>query len=185
MNNAKRMLSFFMMIILVVTIQGTTVFANDSVDAVLVPTTDKMIQDLDMASQKLADGTISRCEYDSILLDIYQIKNTRSNLKAAVQSNDYYPEVQTGYIDHEGVVYLYEEGLKNAATASAAVSLLLSALPGAGWGLGAISVICAYAGKSALESAVNRAYFSGKGIIVYYQIHKSITRLNRVRYVVG
>ena len=66
MNNAKRMLSFFMMIILVVTIQGTTVFANDSVDAVLVPTTDKMIQDLDMASQKLADGTISRCESMSL-----------------------------------------------------------------------------------------------------------------------
>lgn len=35
-------------------------------------------------------------------------------------------------------------------------------------------------GKSALESVVNRAFFSGKGIIVYYQIHESLTSMRKV-----
>lgn len=72
-----------------------------------------------------------------------------------------------------------------AKTAEAAIGALIGIMPGAGWGLSAISVVAAYGGKSALEKAVNQAYFAGKGIKVYYQIHVSIQSLNKVRYVVG
>lgn len=41
-----------------------------------------------------------------------------------------------------------------------------------------------YGGKSALERAVDKAYYSGKGIAVYYQIHHSVQSYNRVSYVV-
>lgn len=163
----------------------TTAFASNLQESALVPTTDEMIQELDIASQKLAEGTINNQEYDSILLNIYKIRSNNSTIKKLARSSDYYPEVQAGYINYDGVVYLYTQGLKNAATANAAISLLMSALPGAGWGLGLISVVSAYGGKSSLELAVNRAYASKKGIIIYYKIHKSITSLNTVRYVVG
>ncbi|MDO4490138.1 MAG: hypothetical protein Q4B85_03590 [Lachnospiraceae bacterium] len=121
---------------------------------------------------------------DTAIIDIYQLGDVNNN-KASTQANDYYPEVQAGYINNDGVEYLYSDGLRYASTASAAIGLLLSFNPAAGWGLSAISIVCAYGGKSALESAVNQAHNAGLGIKVYYQIHKSITSLNRVRYVVG
>ncbi|MCI8630406.1 MAG: hypothetical protein HFE57_13120 [Firmicutes bacterium] len=61
---------------------------------------------------------------------------------------------------------------------------MASFMPGAGWGLSAIGVAAAYGGKSALERAVDKAYYSGKGIAVYYQIHHSVQSYNRVSYVV-
>jgi hypothetical protein len=146
---------------------------------VLKPTSVEMVQELDEASHMLGEGLITQAEYDAMLLDIYQI-----NTAARASDDEYYPEVQAGYIDYEGVVYLYEEGLDNAKTAQAAISLLASFMPGAGWGLSAIGVAAAYGGKSALERAVDKAYYSGKGIAVYYQIHHSVQSYNRVSYVV-
>ena len=80
------------------------------------------------------EGLISQAEYDAMLLDIYQI-----NTAARASDDEYYPEVQAGYINHEGVVYLYEEGLPNAKTAEAAISFLIGAKID---GLGAFSYRC-------------------------------------------
>ena len=146
----------------------------------LKPTSVEMIQALDEASRMFGEGIISQKEYESMLLDIYQINVTTR----AVNDDDYYPEVQAGYINYEGVVYLYEEGLRNAKTVEAAISALFSVLPGAGWGVTAMGIAVAAGGKTAFEKAVEEAYYSGKGIAVYYQIHHSVQSLNKVRYVV-
>ena len=108
----------------------------------------------------LGEGLISQAEYDAMLLDIYQI-----NTAARASDDEYYPEVQAGYINHEGVVYLYEEGLPNAKTAEAAILFLIGAkINGVGWGLSAIGVAAAYGGKSALETAVNKAWKDEKRV---------------------
>ena len=52
---------------------------------------------------------------------------------------------------------------------------MISAVPGCGWGLSAVS----------LASSVHKAYYKKKGIKVYYKIHKSVMSMNKVRYVVG
>lgn len=52
------------------------------------------------------------------------------------------------------------------------------------WGLSAIGVAAVYGGKSALETAVNKAWKDEKGIGVYYKIHHSVQSYNKVRYVV-
>lgn len=81
--------------------------------------------------------------------------------------------------------YLYKEGLKKVKIASAAISLMIKAVPGCGWGLSAVSAASAYAGYSSFEKAVHKAYYKKKGIKVYYKIHKSVMSMNKVRYVVG
>lgn len=164
---------------------SNVVFAETQEPTLLEPTSIDMINSLDEASNMLGDGIINEEEYASMLLDIYQLNNADLGLLSNARASDYYPEVQAGYIDYEGVKFLYEGGLDAAKTAEAAVGALISFIPGAGWGLSAVSVVVAYGGKSALEKAVNQAYFAGKGIKVYYQIHVSIQSLNKVRYVVG
>ena len=62
---------------------------------------------------------------------------------------------------------------------------MISAVPGCGWGLSAVSLASSYGGYSALEKAVHKAYYKTKGIKVYYKIHKSVMSMNKVRYVVG
>lgn len=176
MKNLKRYSSLLLVLTLTFSLFSNVALAQTANVIPRVPT-QEMIEELDAASTMLGEGIISEEEYISMLIDIYKLSMTRSD--------DYYPEIQTGYIDPEGVEYLYEEGLRNADTAQAAIVLLMNLLPGAGWGLSAIAVIAAYGGKSALEKAVDQAYFSGKGIYIYYQIHKSIQSMNRVRYVVG
>ena len=151
----------------------------------LKPALMEMVQALDEASRMLGEGLISQAEYDAMLLDIYQI-----NAVTRASDDDYYPAVQAGYIDYEGVVYLYEEGLRNAKTAGAIISLLIGSInigkvaSVTSWGLSAMGVVSAYGGKSALEKVVDEAYYSGKGIAVYYQIHYSVQSYNRVRYVI-
>ena len=152
----------------------------------LKPALMEMVQALDEASRMLGEGLISQAEYDAMLLDIYQIN--AAVIRAS--GDDYYPEVQTGYIDYEGVVYLYEEGLPKAKSAEIAISSLISYIASitgyspVSWGLSAISAVVAYGGKSALEKAIDEAYYSGKGIAVYYQIHHSVQSYNKVEYVV-
>ena len=51
---------------------------------------------------------------------------------------------------------------------------MISAVPGCGWGLSAVSLASSYGGYSALEKAVHKAYYKKKGIKVYYKIHKSV-----------
>lgn len=80
---------------------------------------------------------------------------------------------------------MYKEGLKKTKVATTAISLMISAVPGCGWGLSAVSLASSYGGYSALEKAVHKAYYKKKGIKVYYKIHKSVKSMNKVRYVVG
>ena len=68
---------------------------------------------------------------------------------------------------------MYKEGLKKTKVATKAISLMISAVPGCGWGLSAVSLASSYGGYSALEKAVHKAYYKKKGIKVYYKIHKS------------
>lgn len=92
--------------------------------------------------------------------------------------------MQAGYINYEGVVYLYKEVLRNAKTVEAAISALFSILLGDGWGVTAMGIVVAVVGKTSFEKTVEEAYYSGKGIAVYYQIHHSVQGFNRVRYVI-
>ena len=94
-------------------------------------------------------------------------------------------KLKCGYIKYSGVKYLYKEGLKKTKVATTAISLMISAVPGCGWGLSAVSLASSYGGYSALEKAVHKAYYKKKGIKVYYKIHKSVMSMNKVRYVVG
>ena len=80
---------------------------------------------------------------------------------------------------------MYKEGLKKTKVATKAISLMISAVPGCGWGLSAVSLASSYGGYSALEKAVHKAYYKKKGIKGYYKIHKSVMSMNKVRYVVG
>ena len=105
--------------------------------------------------------------------------------KVRKANSAYYPEVECGYIKYSGVKYLYKEGLKKTKVATTAISLMISAVPGRGWGLSAVSLASSYGGYSALEKAVHKAYYKKKGIKVYYKIHKSVMSMNKVRYVVG
>lgn len=152
----------------------------------LKPASMEMVQALDEASRMFGEGLISQAEYDAMLLDIYHINAAVTR----ASGNDYYPAVQAGYIDYEGVIYLYEEGLRNAKTARAVIVLLIGCINAGNlasvtsWGLSAMGVVSAYGGKSALEKAVDEAYYSGKGIAVYYQIHHSVQSYNKEEYVV-
>ena len=71
---------------------------------------------------------------------------------------------------------MYKEGLKKTKVATTAISLMISAVPGCGWGLSAVSLASSYGGYSALEKAVHKAYYK-KGIKVYYKIFSSGTVL--------
>ena len=44
---------------------------------------------------------------------------------------------------------------------------MISAVPGCGWGLSAVSLASSYGGYSALEKAVHKAYYKKKGIKIY------------------
>lgn len=161
MRHLKKLFSLFLAVVVAFSIHSNVVFAAETQEfTVLEPTSNDMINSLDEASNMLGEGLISEEEYTSILLDIYQLNNTDLGLLSNVRASDYYPEVQAGYIDYEGVKYLYEEGLGLAKTAEAAIGALIGIMPGAGWGLSAISVVAAYGGKSALEKAVNQACFA-------------------------
>ena len=61
---------------------------------------------------------------------------------------------------------MYKEGLKKTKVATTAISLMISAVPGCGWGLSAVSLASSYGGYSALEKAVHKAYYKKKGIKV-------------------
>ena len=61
---------------------------------------------------------------------------------------------------------MYKEGLKKTKVATTAISLMISAVPGCGWGF-------------------QQFPYKKKGIKVYYKIHKSVMSMNKVRYVVG
>lgn len=184
MKIIRKTLSIILSAVFVISSLGQTAYAEEVKQTRISPNTFEMIQTLDEISQDLGNGIISIQEYDAAIIDIYELEDVTNN-KAITQASDYYPEVQAGYINNAGVEYLYHDGLRYASTAGAAIGLLLNFNSAAGWGLSAISVVCAYGGKSALESAVDQAHSAGLGIKVYYQIHKSITSLNRVRYVVG
>lgn len=54
--------------------------------------------------------------------------------KVRKANSAYYPEVECGYIKYSGVKYLYKEGLKKTKVATTAISLMISAVPGCGWG---------------------------------------------------
>lgn len=147
-----------------------------------------LVSQLDQSSIMLQNGTIDENEYITKLIAIYNLDDKNifnSGNKLAKANNSYYPEVQCGYIKYSGVKYLYKKGLKISKTASDAIALLMSAIPGCGWGLSAIALCSSYGGYSSLEKAVHKAYSKKKGIKVYYKIHKSITSMNKVRYVVG
>lgn len=57
---------------------------------------------------------------------------------------------------------MYKEGLKKTKVATTAISLMISAVPGCGWGLSAVSLASSYGGYSALEKAVHKAYYKKK-----------------------
>lgn len=186
MRRLRKIFALFLTVVVVFSMHSNVVFAAETQEPTLLePTSIDMINSLDEASNMLGEGIINEEEYVSMLLDIYQLNNTDLGLLSNVRASDYYPEVQAGYINYEGVKYLYEEGLRNAETIEAICAVLIGMSPQAGWGISAISVVAAYGSKSSLEKAVNQAYFAGKGIKVYYQIHVSIQSLNKVRYVVA
>ena len=54
--------------------------------------------------------------------------------KVRKANSAYYPEVECGYIKYSGVKYLYKEWLKKTKVATTAISLMISAVPGCGWG---------------------------------------------------
>lgn len=189
MRRLKKLFLLFLVAVVVFSMYSNVAFAETQEPTLLESTSIDMIHSLDEASIMLGEGLINEEEYISMLLNIYQLNNTNFGLVPNIRVSDYYPEVQVGYIDYEGVKYLYEEGLALAKTAGAACAFLIGAsMAGAGWGFLAVAVVrifVAYGGKSDFEKAVNQAYFARKGIKVYYQIHVSIQSLNRVRYVVG
>ena len=132
---------------------------ESSASVISVP--NELIVKLDEASIDLGNGLISEEESNKKLIDIYNLSNSNDNTGSKVRkaNSAYYPEVAT-----------------------TAISLMISAVPGCGWGLSAVS---SYGGYSALEKAVHKAYYKKKGIKVYYKIHKSVMSMNKVRYVVG
>lgn len=141
------------------------------------------IYELNQISTDLGSGIITEEEYAEKLLHIYHLSD---NINISRKTNSaYYKEVQCGYINYKGVKYLYKKGLCQAQSASEAISLMLSAIPGCGWGISAVSIACKYGGYSSFEKAVHQAYSKKKGIKVYYKIHKSVMSMNKVRYVVG
>lgn len=191
MKYFKKICTFIFSIILVVSNCTTSVLASTPATADppnTVSASGDLIPQLNELSIMLENGTISEKEYSDKLIEIYNLNDTiitnQSNRLASANSA-YYPEVQCGYINYSGVKYLHNTGLDKAKTADAAIRFLIGAIPGCGWGLSAIAVASAYGGRSSLEKAVNSAYRKKKGIKVYYKIHKAVTSMNKVRYVVG
>lgn len=190
MKYFKKICTLIFSFIFVISSCTTTIFAaTPTIDSsYTISATADIIPRLNEASILLQKGIINEKEYADKLIDIYNLDSTvniySENVLAATNSS-YYPEVQCGYIDYSGVKYLHNTGLKKAKTADAAIRLLVGAIPGCGWGLSAIAVASAYGGISSLEKAVNSAYSKKKGIKVYYKIHKAVTSMNQVRYVVG
>lgn len=135
---------------------------ESSASVISVP--NELIVKLDEASIDLGNGLISEEESNKKLIDIYNLSNSNDNTGSKVRkaNSAYYPEVAT-----------------------TAISLMISAVLGCGWGLSAVSLASSYGGYSALEKAVHKAYYKKKGIKVYYKIHKSVMSMNKVRYVVG
>ena len=169
---------------------NATIFANTKTvesSAGVISAPNELIVKLDEASIDLGNGLISEEEYNKKLIDIYNLSNSNDNMGSKVRkaNSAYYPEVECGYIKYSGVKYLYKEGLKKTKVATKAISLMISAVPGCGWGRSAVSLASSYGGYSALEKAVHKAYYKKKGIKVYYKIHKSVMSMNKVRYVVG
>lgn len=177
-------------IICIVCNYNATIFANTKTvesSASVISASNELITELDKTSIDLGNGLISEEEYNKKLIDIYNLNNSNDNTGSKVRkaNSAYYPEVECGYIKYSGVKYLYKEGLKKTKVATTAISLMMSAVPGCGWGLSVVSVASSYGGYSALEKAVHKAYYKKKGIKVYYKIHKSVMSMNKVRYVVG
>lgn len=178
MKHLKKIISLLLIISITTSLFSNVAYANElQVTEPLKPTSQSMIQSLNQASIMLSEGTITEEEYIQRVLEIYQLDSLPST-----RSGNYYPEVQTGYITHEGVEYLHEKGFKTIKGIEALLTALASMGAGFGWGLSAVSVIVAFGGVSAFENAVDEAYFTGKGIAVYYKIHKSVQSMNKVRY---
>ena len=187
MKYLKKLFSLCLVVVVAFSMQWNIAFAKTQESTLtkpLEPTSIDMMHKLDEAANMLVQGLISEKEYTSMLLDIYQLD--KMNLLSNTRSDHYYPEVLAGYINYDGVVYLYEEGLDSAKTIQAAILSLmgLSENKAVSWGLGVISTVISYSGKSAFEKAVDEAYFAGKGIKVYYQIHVSVQSYDKVRYVI-
>lgn len=191
MKHFKKICTLIFSLILIFSNSTTLVFAStpattESPDT--ISASKNIIPQLNEASIMLETGAISEKEYTDKLIEIYNLDNlntSNQSIHLAAANSAYYPEVQCGYINYSGVKYLHNTGLKKAKTADAAIRLLIGAIPGCGWGLSAIAVASAYGGHSSLEKAVNSAYSKKKGIKVYYKIHKGVTSMNKVRYVVG
>lgn len=100
--------------------------------------------------------------------------------------SNYYPEQKIAYINHQGIKEIYDVSIPRAKNTNAILSFITGTLAGGpyGWGLGALGVIQSFGGKVEFEKAVEQAYWQAKGIDVYYQIHKGVMSLNRIRYVV-
>lgn len=181
MKHLKKIISLLLIISITTSLFSNVAYANElQVTEPLKPTSQSMIQSLNQASIMLSEGTITEEEYIQRVLEIYQLDSLPST-----RSGNYYPEVQTGYITHKGVEYLYEEGFDNINGIMALLNLLAGMGSSFGWGLAAVSVIVEFGGTSYFEEAVNKAYFTGKGIAVYYKIHKSVQSMNKVRYEVA
>lgn len=107
------------------------------------------------------------------------------NLNYSFRSN-YYPEQKVAYINYWGIKEIYEVQLPRSKRFGAILNFLVGKLAKGpyGWGIGTLGLLGSLAGKSSFERAVEQAYWQKKGIDVYYQIHKGVMSLNRVRYVV-
>ncbi len=106
--------------------------------------------------------------------------------KASVREGEYYPEVQCGYIDYEGVKWAYEDGLDITQKTQAGSSILFAATPNIGTFLAVVGIYSSLRiRKTSLEYALEKAYYSKKEIKVYYQQHKSVQSLSKVRYVIN
>ena len=134
--------------------------------------------ELSKAKILLNSNLISQEEYNTILMIL------KPELFFNPYSRSYYPEQKIGYINNWGVKHMYEKGLRYAKFAEAVSAIALGAIPGVGWGLSAISLAATFGGYNYLEQIVQQAYWQGKGIDVYYQIHKGVTSLNKIRLVV-
>lgn len=137
MRHLKKLFSLFLAVVVVFSMHSNVAFAQTQEPALLELTSIDMIHSLDEASIMLGEGLINEEEYISMLLNIYQLNNTNFGLVPNTRASDYYPGLQAGYIDCEGVKYLYEEGLTLAKTAEVVCAFLIGAfIAGAGWGIG-------------------------------------------------
>ncbi len=190
MNLGKKLCALGLSVVMAFSSFGSIEASAHVVDQtqVLAPT-NEMIEALDDAAQMLANGNLSEEEYFETVLNIYGIEAASGANDGgifrlfAAQADDYYDEVKCSYIDADGVKYLYNEVVPNQKTVAAAIAILAAMRPETSWGLSAVALLSSRSGYSPFEKAVQQAYYSGKGLAIYVKIHKSITSLNKYRYV--